>query len=223
MNSAVPTAHAHAVCVDPEAPNRRERKVLETRKAIIAAAKALIRDQGYAETTVDQIAERADIAPRTFFRYFPNKESLLFAEFDAEREAMLSALAARPDEEDIFDSLAIVLEKISQVVDQKWDDYMWAHEVIRSQSTDGTHERALMRQHVDARIAEIIAKRIGADLESDPRPFAWAMTIMSVFGQSMAKGPHASPTGRTFDTFIEMLASTESALGQMRTSAVKLD
>lgn len=204
-----------------ELPNRRERKVIETRKAIIAAARELIEAQGYAETTVDQIAEKADIAARTFFRYFPNKESLLFAEFDDGREAMLTALEERPEDEDVFDSIAVVLEQFSLIVDERWDDYSWALKIIRSDAQHGSHERALMRLYVESRIASTIAKRIGTDPDVDPRPAAWAMTIMAVFGQSMAKGPHASPTGRSFDLFVETLQSTEAALGEMRSSALR--
>ena len=63
----------------PTAPNRRERRILETRRAIVDAARELFERHGFVETTVDQIAEAADVAPRTFFRYFPTKEMLLFA------------------------------------------------------------------------------------------------------------------------------------------------
>ncbi|HTN99804.1 MAG TPA: TetR family transcriptional regulator [Microthrixaceae bacterium] len=220
MSADAQSPQIHA-CADPDSPNRRERKIYETRRSILAAARELIETQGYTETTVDQIAERADIAPRTFFRYFPNKESLLFAEFDAGRDAMLAALEARPEGEDVFDSIAAVLKEFSLVVDERWDDYSWAHKIIRAESQQGSQERALMRLYVESRIAATIAKRIGTDPETDPRPAAWAMAIMAIFGQSMAKGPHASPTGRTYDLFIETLQSTETALGEMRASALR--
>ncbi len=213
----------HMICSDTESPNRRERKVIETRNAIVEAGKELIKTQGFAETTVDQIAEKADIAPRTFFRYFPSKESLLFAEFDAQREEMVAQLEARPEDEDIFDTLAIVLRRFSEMVDERWDDYVWVHEIIRSQDTSGSHERAVARQHFDGRVAAVIASRIGADPSTDPRPLAWAMTILAVFGQSVSKGPGASPTGKTWDTFLTTLAETQTALGQMRTAALSID
>lgn len=207
----------------PESLNRRERKVVETRNSIVAAGKELIKAQGFAETTVDQIAEKADIAPRTFFRYFPNKESLLFAEFDAQREEMVAALEARPQDEDVFESMILILKPFSEMVDERWDDFMWVHEIIRSLDTSGSHERAVVRQHIDAHVAAIIAERIGTDATTDPRPLAWAMTILAVFGQSMSKGPKASPTGKTWDLFLDTLAETETALGQMRSAALRLD
>ena len=55
----------------------RERKKAKTRAAIRHHALRLFREQGYGATTVDQIAEAADISPSTFFRYFPTKEDVV--------------------------------------------------------------------------------------------------------------------------------------------------
>ena len=61
---------------------RRERKKLQTRQAILDAAAELFESQGFRATTVAQIAERADVAPRTFFLHFGAKEDLLFSHLD---------------------------------------------------------------------------------------------------------------------------------------------
>jgi AcrR family transcriptional regulator len=61
----------------------RERKKLRTRKAIQEHALRLIEAQGYEATTVEQIAEAAEVSPSTFFRYFPTKEDVILTdEFD---------------------------------------------------------------------------------------------------------------------------------------------
>jgi AcrR family transcriptional regulator len=57
--------------------SRRERKKDETRSRIFHAAVDLFRERGFADTTVDEITERADVAKGTFFNYFPRKEALL--------------------------------------------------------------------------------------------------------------------------------------------------
>ena len=60
-------------------PSRRQAHKLRTERALQQAALDLFAEQGYDTTTTDEIAERAGVSPRTFFRYFSTKESVLFA------------------------------------------------------------------------------------------------------------------------------------------------
>ena len=57
--------------------SRRERKKRETRQRLMTAALQLFRERGYDDTTVEQIAEAADVAKGTFFNYFETKEAIL--------------------------------------------------------------------------------------------------------------------------------------------------
>jgi AcrR family transcriptional regulator len=57
--------------------SRRERKKQDTHHRLIQSARALFREKGFEETTVEEITERADVAKGTFFNYFPSKEALL--------------------------------------------------------------------------------------------------------------------------------------------------
>ena len=75
----------------------RERKKQRTRERIIEAAFALFRERGYAATTIADIATAADIAPRTFFAYFPSKEAVVFHNFDAILASVQAALEERAD------------------------------------------------------------------------------------------------------------------------------
>jgi AcrR family transcriptional regulator len=56
---------------------RRERRKLEVRTRVYAAARALFSKQGFDATTVDEIAEMADVAPATFFNHFQSKQAIL--------------------------------------------------------------------------------------------------------------------------------------------------
>ncbi|MEO3758952.1 TetR family transcriptional regulator [Mycobacterium sp. B14F4] len=72
----------------------RDRKKIRTRDTIRREAMRLIGADGYANTTIEQIAEASDISPSTFFRYFPTKEAVLMAD-DLQR-LFLAVLARQP-------------------------------------------------------------------------------------------------------------------------------
>src|SRR5580700_10368651 len=60
-----------------QARGLRERKKIRTRQTIRREAFRLIEQNGYDATTVEQIAEAAEVSPSTFFRYFPTKEDVV--------------------------------------------------------------------------------------------------------------------------------------------------
>ena len=78
------------------APGLRERKKQRTRATIVDVAARLCTEQGYENTTVDQIAAEADISPRTFSRYFPNKEAVIGALIEDAAEHIAEALGRQP-------------------------------------------------------------------------------------------------------------------------------
>ncbi|MFG1810631.1 TetR/AcrR family transcriptional regulator [Streptomyces sp. NPDC049040] len=87
----------------------RERKKVQTRQAIRAAAYRLFAEHGYDATPVDRIAAEADVSPSTVFRYFPTKEDIvLMDEFD---EVMADKLRARPDGEPPLVSVRMVMHE----------------------------------------------------------------------------------------------------------------
>ncbi|NDI35112.1 TetR/AcrR family transcriptional regulator [Chengkuizengella sediminis] len=72
--------------------SRRERKKMETTANILKSARHLFRDQGYEHTSIEEITEMTDIAKSTFFKHFPNKESLLIGIAEEEVEDVLKLL-----------------------------------------------------------------------------------------------------------------------------------
>jgi AcrR family transcriptional regulator len=82
--------------VREDSPGLRKRKKAKTRAAIQAAALHLFEHHGYHGTTVDQIAEMAEVSPSTFFRYFPTKEDVVL--LDRYDPLLLAAFVAQPAE-----------------------------------------------------------------------------------------------------------------------------
>jgi AcrR family transcriptional regulator len=79
---------------DTDQPGLRERKKARTRASIREHALRLFREQGYAATRVEQIAEAAEVSPATFYRYFPTKEDVVLQ--DDMDVLTLEALEAQP-------------------------------------------------------------------------------------------------------------------------------
>ncbi|MGH3258602.1 MAG: TetR family transcriptional regulator [Streptosporangiaceae bacterium] len=74
----------------------RERKKARTRASIREHALRLFREDGYQRTTVEKIAEAAEVSPSTFFRYFPTKEDVVLQ--DDMDVRMIEALEQQPPE-----------------------------------------------------------------------------------------------------------------------------
>jgi AcrR family transcriptional regulator len=121
-----PVARPQPAEADDE-PGLRERKKEATRQALSDAALRLFVEVGFEETTVEAIAAAVHVAPRTFHRYFPRKEDVLFADAARRVETLRTALASRPADEPLLTSLrAGVGVVFDDLVDQR------EHEIRRS-------------------------------------------------------------------------------------------
>jgi AcrR family transcriptional regulator len=96
-----------------DGPGLRERKKAKTRAAIQQHALRLFLDQGYAETTVDQIAAAAEVSQSTFFRYFATKEETVL--YDQLDPIMMAAFISQPAH---LSPLAAVRGALRQVFEQ---------------------------------------------------------------------------------------------------------
>ena len=91
----------------------RERKKARTREALQEAATERFSRQGFDGTTVEEIAEACEVSPRTFFRYFPTKEDVLFADAAARRERLIAVIAERPVDEPAFGALRAAMRTLT--------------------------------------------------------------------------------------------------------------
>ena len=81
---------------DPSEPGLRDRKKEETRRALREGAARLFAERGFAGTTIEDVAARANVSRRTFFRYFDSKEALLLPDLDDLFDLVEAALARQP-------------------------------------------------------------------------------------------------------------------------------
>jgi AcrR family transcriptional regulator len=92
----------------------RERKVHETRARIAEAALDSFVNHGYADTTIDDIAEAAGVSRRTVFRHFATKEAILLDHLAARRDFAVRRLLERPQSEPPLVSLHAVFRELAQ-------------------------------------------------------------------------------------------------------------
>ena len=87
------------------AGTRRGRPPGTSRRELELIALRLFTDQGFDNTTIEQIAAEAGVSKRTFFRYFGSKASVLWSEFDHEVETIRAALADVPAAVPMMDAI----------------------------------------------------------------------------------------------------------------------
>ena len=82
----------------------------DTRERILDVALDLFTEQGYDNTTVAQIADRAGLTKSTFFRYFPDKREVLVAGQDTLSRLFAEGIAAAPDAATPLEAVAAALD-----------------------------------------------------------------------------------------------------------------
>ena len=137
-----------------ESGGLRARRKRETRAALIDAAFELFQAQGYAGTTMEEIAERAHVSRRTAFRYFPTKEGLVFPgqEGRLARFRELLAEGGGPPFETVRHA-CLTLAKEYMV---EREHFLAQWELVQSEPTLQASELQLDREYEDA-IAEVFA------------------------------------------------------------------
>jgi AcrR family transcriptional regulator len=153
----------------------RERKKIKTRQTIRREAFRLIEENGYAATTVEQIAEAADVSPSTFFRYFPAKEAVLLA--DDMDSLILQAFTQQPPELSPIQAFRGAYQTVMANMSEEQREF----EDTRQQLIFSIPELkvAVYDEYLRtvAVIAEAVSRRIGRDPNNfEVRVFAGAAT-----------------------------------------------
>jgi AcrR family transcriptional regulator len=125
-----------------------------TREALRRAALLRLLDQGVEDTSAEEIASDAGVTLRTFYRHFSSKHDLLFADYDAGLHWFRSALASRPVDEPLIESVQAAIfafpydvEVVTQIA------------ALRASELDP--ERIIRHiRHVEADFAEAIAEQL---------------------------------------------------------------
>lgn len=141
--------------------SRRERKKQETRAALEEAALRLFAERGYEQTTVEDIADAADVAVRTFFRYFSSKQHVLFGDVALDiAQRLRQALHRRPVDEPPAAAIRVALDQLD-VEDPERHRQIVARVQLVRQLPELLPSYHMVFQNLHDVIAEFVAARTG--------------------------------------------------------------
>ncbi|MGW3044102.1 TetR/AcrR family transcriptional regulator [Kitasatospora sp. NPDC001159] len=177
------------------APGLRERKKQQTRDALVQAAHLLFLSQGFARTTVDEIASAVDVSQRTFFRYFANKDEVALAVMADAEDYFIECLRHRPAEETPLQALRASIVKawrdLGNARTSGPGSISSALELLRiieeTPALLAAHLRRVTEQ--ERLVVQVLAEREGLDPAEDLRP----VVLAAVFG-SLLRSAHLSWT-----------------------------
>ncbi len=122
------------------------------------AALALFGERGFENTTVAEIADRAGLTERTFFRYFADKREVLFLGASGLQELLVGAVAGAPDSASPIDAVAAALQAAGAVMQERREGAKQRHSVIAANTE--LRERELIKlATLAAALADALRRR----------------------------------------------------------------
>jgi AcrR family transcriptional regulator len=153
----------------------RERKKQQTRETIAGVALRLFAERGYDETTLADIANAANIAPRTIFAYFESKEDILLCE----ENGFLLELKRRLDERPAGTTTVDAIREFLSAIEHPDEEAKLRKQVI-SANPDLQMKMRGRHAQLEPMLAESIAKDLGAE-PGDIRPLLIAASMTAAF------------------------------------------
>jgi AcrR family transcriptional regulator len=150
---------------EPNARGRLEQAALE-----------LYRERGFDQTTVAEIAERAGLTERTFFRHFADKREVLFAGASQLREFLVSAVAGAAGSAAPIDAIGAALDAVGVLFDDRRDSVRQRQTVIAANAE--LQERELIKL---ASLASAMAGALRGRGVTDPAAGLAAEAGVAVF------------------------------------------
>ncbi|HEX6548015.1 MAG TPA: TetR family transcriptional regulator [Candidatus Dormibacteraeota bacterium] len=165
---------------EPVALGLRERKKQRTRAAIQREALRLFESKGFDATTVEEIAEAADIAPSTFFTYFPSKVAVALQ--DELDPLIIEALNAQPPEVPPISALRNAMRSTFSVLTPEQERML--RQRMRVMASDPALSAAVLNQFSELldEVANVVAGRTGVS----PDDFAVQNLSGAILGVVMA-------------------------------------
>ena len=155
----------------------RERKKLQTRRAIAEAARRLFAERGFEAVTVAEVAAAADVSPATVFNYFRTKEDLFYSGMEAFEAELLGAVRARAPGESALDAFrTVIVAGSARLADESTGDVV-ARAAATVSASPALQVRELeLHERCAVALAELLAEEISRHRgETEARAAAGAL------------------------------------------------
>lgn len=180
----------------------------DARRRLQEAALELYAEQGYEATTAAQIAQRAGLTERTFFRHFPDKREVLFGNEPSVEEALVAGAAGAPPAAGAGDAIAAALVNAAQRMQPRRAGLRTFAALVAAHPE--LHERDLAKQAAMARALATALRDRGVDAATARMAGEIAIAVLRVaFERWIADGETRAFT-----------ALVDEALGQMASLTV---
>ncbi len=184
----------------------RERKKLERRSCIEAAAIDLFEASGFDGTTIEDIAAKADIAPRTFFYYFATKEDVVLADYAGRLELIIAELGGQPEGDGPWGALRASFVVVAADYSAQRDQLVRRFAIMAENSS--VYARSLQLQAGwENALADVINARLGGGDSIDARLMAAAaLACMRSSLQHWLLTEHETPLPELIESCFDRLA-----------------
>jgi AcrR family transcriptional regulator len=145
----------------------REKKAERNRERIVREALALFSRQGYEQTTMESIAEAAELSPSTLYRYFPSKDQIVLQRFTDYSEQFARVFAEYSQHHPVDEALAEAIFAVLEVEDSRSAETLLVRRII----DEAPIARARLWDYLaeqQRELGKLIARRMRAK-ESDLR------------------------------------------------------
>lgn len=185
---------------DTVRPSLRERKKAKTRAAIQRSALRLFQEQGYEATTVEQIAEAAEVSPSTFFRYFPTKEDV--ALYDDLDPMLIAAFEAQPADLSPIQALRMAMRTVFSAMPPDEAERQWERSHLIMSVPELRMRMLDQFTDLNSLVTQLVAKRSGRRPD-DLRALAYSGAIIGALFATLFEGE-----GLTFAGFADRMDKT---------------
>ena len=196
---------------------RRDRKRLETRHGLAAIALELFAERGFDAVTVNDIADRADVDPSTFYRHFGSKEAVIFSESGDWTGRLSDAVRAQPAELSLLETMRAAIKDLAAMVKVDMGNERRRSELIESSPSVRAQGLAVREALIDD-VALAIAERMAVDPAHDGRPYllaaSWILAANWYRRYVVQTGDEPSSADEGADRIMDLVQGFVAAFGE---------